>query len=190
MLSNINSDMFDQFIKNNFPIIYEYKFNGIILLLGGAIRSIILNEKIKDIDFVLLTQKKDNIRGFINNFNLDFEKNFMGGYKIHYNDLEIDIFSVNDLFDAVHYDTDFLFYDLDNHMLISCGSLNSYKKRTIKEVNRSHSLGKSEKIRTKKLIKYIKHITGSSKRVKVKQKSLLFKRIKNLLNKLKKKVSR
>ena len=68
MLNKELQEKLDKLIKEKFNIILEYKFEGRLLLYGGAIRSIILNQKINDLDFVILTQKKCEILNFIKKY--------------------------------------------------------------------------------------------------------------------------
>ena len=48
----------DVFIKEKFPFIYEYDFDGLVLLHGGAIRSLVIDDKVNDLDIAILTQGK------------------------------------------------------------------------------------------------------------------------------------
>ena len=167
------SQKLNSLIKEKFEIIYDYKFNGIVLLYGGTIRNNIMNLPIKDLDFVILTQDKCQIIDFIQKFKLSYSHNAGGGYKILYNNFTIDISSINDLIDAGIYDADMLFYDIQKHIFISCGAIRAFKNRKITEINNKNALY-SNKARLKKIIKFIKYISNSNKRVKVKQNKLLW----------------
>ena len=79
----------DILIKEKFPIIYEYKFDGIVLLFGGTIRNIIMGTPIKDLDFVILTQEKCQILDFIEKNKLKYKKNLLDSYKILWNNIKI-----------------------------------------------------------------------------------------------------
>lgn len=168
MLDKIDISKIEKAIKNNFSIIYEYKFNGLVLLYGGAIRDIIMNKKVHDFDFVILSQKKCEIEKFIKKYDLEYELNIFGGYKIKYNNIEIDMFTTDDLLDCADYDADLLFYDLDKKILIPCGPLYSYEDRTITEINKHDLALFSYKKRLNKLIEFIKYITNDDSKVKVK----------------------
>lgn len=184
MFNKINTKKIDKYLNKYFPIIYEFKFNGLILLLGGVIKNISMNKDSKDIDFVLLTDQKDNIEDFINKFDLQYTMNAFNGYKIHYNGLEIDIFAVNDLFKAGHYNTDYLFYDINRRELIPISINYSIKNNEIIEVNDFYLNTKRERARLKKQKQFINFLNDNNKKIKVKyahnQLIVLFKRfIKN-----------
>jgi len=184
------SKKIDDFVKEKFPLIYEYNFDGILLLYGGVIRNLIMDLPVKDLDFIILTQEKCQIIDFVKKYRLKYTINAGGGYKISYNDFGVDISSYNDLLDAAVYDADLIFYDVHNHMFISCGAIESFNKRVITEVNTDKEPIYSDKFRIKKIIKFIKHITNNKKKVKVRQYKLLWKykmfkkRIKLNLNKI------
>lgn len=168
MLSNIDLNKIEKVIKDNFSIIYDYKFNGLVLLYGGAIRDIIMNKEVHDFDFVILSQSDSGIKEFINKYKLEYSINIFGGYKINYNGVEVDIFSTDDLLDCADYDADLLFYDIDKKILIPCGPIHAYETRTITEINNDKEALFVYKKRLNKLIEFIKYITGSNRRVKVK----------------------
>ena len=168
------ADKIDKLIKEKFGIIYEYKFEGIVLLYGGTIKNVIMNSKIKDFDFVILTQGKCEVLDFIKKFKLRYTRNAGGGYKILWEDFSIDMFSVDDLLSAGIYDMDMLFYDIENHLFIPCGALRAIDNRTITEVNSDKEPIFSNKLRLKKIIKFMKYATKNDKRVKVKQNKVLW----------------
>lgn len=189
MLSRENASKLDELIKVRFPIIYDFKFDGIVLLYGGAIKNIIMDTDVHDLDFVILTQGECQILEFIYKFKLKYTKNAGGGYKIFYNNFTIDICSCNDLQETAIYDIDLLFYDIEQRLFIGCGVMNAIENRTITEVNDDKNPLYSNKRRVKKLIKFVKYVTNSNKRVKVKQNKLLWevkmlkRRIKVIINK-------
>lgn len=189
MLNCDNACKLDELIHVRFPIIYDFKFDGIVLLYGGSIKNIIMGSDVHDLDFVILTQGECQITEFIHKFKLKYTKNAGGGYKIFYNNFTIDICSCNDLQETAIYDIDLLFYDIEKHLFISCGVMNAIENRTITEVNDDKNALYSNKRRVKKLIKFVKYVTNSNKRVKVKQNKLLWevkmlkRRIKVIINK-------
>ena len=191
--SILNRDLanrLDEVIKDKFSVIYDYKFSGIVLLYGGAIRNTIMDGKIKDFDFVILTQGECEILDFIKRFKLRWTRNAGGGYKILWEGFEIDMFSVDDLFVAGIYDTDMLFYDIEKRTFITCGALRAIKRRVITEVNSEKEPLYSNKLRLKKIIKFIKWISNNDDKVLVRQNTLLWefkmfkKRIKLNVNKI------
>jgi len=67
-----------------------------------------------------------------------------------------------------------LFYDINNHQIISCGAIDAISKRKITEVNSTKPLLFSNKLRIEKLKYFIRYITNS-KSVKVYKNTLLWK---------------
>lgn len=170
MLNDVDVNVIDKFIHETFPIIYDFKFDGIVLLFGGSIRSLIMGEKVRDLDFVVLSQKKCEIKQFLDKYHIKYKYNVFGGYKINYNGMEIDLSTIDDLLDVATYDTDLLFFDIEKKLLIPIGATFSYKNRTITQMNFDKQPTVGDKRRLKKLIRFVKYITGSNKRVKVKRK--------------------
>lgn len=162
----------DAFIKEKFPFIYEYDFDGLVLLHGGAIRSLIMDTKVNDLDIAILTHGKCQIKEFIKRFNLNYYINAGGGYKIIYNDFSIDIFSWQDVMDIAIYDIDFICYDITHHMFIDFGARTAIENRTITEINHEKKILSINRIRLKKLIDYVKVLSGSNDSVKVNQNKL------------------
>ncbi len=127
MFENIDINKLDKSIRELFPMIYDFEFNGLILLFGGSIKDIIMNKPIKDLDFVLLTTKDGEIEKYIDKYDLKFKRNIYKGYKITYNGLDVDLTCTSDLYDAGHLSTDFLFYDIKRKVLIPMGIKNTIK---------------------------------------------------------------
>ena len=123
----------DDLIKTKFPQILNFKFDGIILLIGGAIKDVIMDKPIKDLDFTLLTNGKGNVLEFIKHNNFKYKKNKYRGYKIIHKNIEIDIDTTNDLLDVGHLNTDFLFYDAMRKQLIPIGIKQAINKKIIYE---------------------------------------------------------
>lgn len=189
MLSVDNQKKLDKFIKEKFNIIFEYNFKGRVLLYGGAVRNTLIDEKINDLDFVILTQDECEIPKFIKKYDLKYKFNMHGGYKIFYNDVVVDIYSTNDLCNAGKYNIDMLFYDVINHVFIPCGYINAIDNRKIIEQNlKEPFVFYLEKVRLKKLVDHVKHATKNSKKVKVKCSVFRWRQleIKRKLTKLKK----
>lgn len=162
----------DVFIKEKFPFIYEYDFDGLVLLHGGAIRSLVIDDKVNDLDIAILTQGKCQIKEFIKKFNLTYYINAGGGYKIVYNDFSIDIFSWQDIMDIAIYDIDYICYDIIHHSFIDFGARTAIDNRTITEVNHEKKILSINKIRLIRIIDYVKILSGSNDKVKVNQNKL------------------
>ena len=122
MFKDFDVNKIDIFLKNSFPMIFDFEFDGLLLLIGGTVKDIIMGkEDIKDLDFTLYTNGKGNVLEFINKYHLKSKRNIYRGYKITYNKLDIDITAINDLYEAGHLNTDFLFYDIKRKVLIPIG---------------------------------------------------------------------
>ena len=180
------TDKIDKAIKEKFPLIYEYEFDGIVFLYGGTYRSILMNIPINDFDFVILTQGKCQIIDFIRKFKLKYYRNFGGGYKILYNGFTIDMVSYTDLLETSMYDIGLLFYDIKRHKFISFGSFSAIENRTITERNNLKVDLYSDKVRLNKLNNFISFYLGHKNKLKIKrnlflQKCISYKKRMNLL---------
>jgi len=164
----------DNLVKEKFPIIYDYKFNGIVLLYGGALKDVIIKRITKDLDLLVITEDINEIINFIKKYKLSYSRTAFGGYKINYNNFIIDIFVTSDLYDAAVYDIDMLFYDINNHQIISCGAIDAITNKRITEINNTKPPLFTDELRLKKLKYFIQYITNS-KYIKVYENKLLFK---------------
>ena len=84
----------DNFINEKFPFIYDYEFDGIVLLCSGAIRSLIMGVPVKDLDFVLLTQKEGQIKDFVRKFKFKYvinerKNNYEKAYQLHQEQVQL-----------------------------------------------------------------------------------------------------
>lgn len=166
MFENVDIDKIDKIIHEKFPIIYEYEFNGLILLFGGAVKDIIMNRQVKDLDFILLTTKDDEIKKFVEHYNFNCKKLIYKGYKINYNDMDIDLTYTNDLFEAGHLSTDFLFFAVKRKVLIPMGIKDSIKKCTV--IDYYYQSYFRAKVRVKKAKKFIEFFQKDNKNIKFK----------------------
>lgn len=125
----------------------EQKSN--LLLFGGCIRDYYDNkfENIpRDFDIVLSNLEQD-LDSLLQNFNLIYERNKFGGYKIKIDDLEFDIWEIQntwafkekkvhykellDLNKTVFLNVDSIFYDLNRGLLFDQGFSNAITSRII-----------------------------------------------------------
>lgn len=113
----------DEFIKEKFPILYEYDFDGIIMVYGGVIKNLLMGEPVKDLDIAILSQNECQIGDFIKKYKLRFYKNMCGGYKILYNDFTVDFCTVSDYIEIIQFDIDALCYDVRGHEFICIGAM-------------------------------------------------------------------
>lgn len=174
MLNKEVTDKIDLLIKERFSIIYEYNFDGMVLLYGGANRDVVVGNDVKDLDFVILTQGECQIVDFIKKFNLKYVRNAFGGYKILYNNNEIDMFSTDDLFIATVYDSDMFFYDIHLHSFITCGVCRAVSRGVITEINNDKEPLCTDKKRLNKIINFVRMTNSDVKKVRVKQNKLLW----------------
>lgn len=170
----------DDFLKKNLDIMFEFEFNGLLFLWGGAIKSIIMDLPIRDLDFVLLTQDDENTLEFIKKFKLEYKVNGDHGYSFIYNNLLVGLSSTNDLF-CEGYNTDLVFYDIRRKQFIPFGIRYALEKRHIiiygyhgypKIEKRKHN---RERLKTAK--EFIKFMTNNNKRVRVVRKNKYYRRM-------------
>ena len=166
--------LLDNLIKEKFPIIYDYNFDGIVLLFGGAIRNTIMGSVVKDLDFVIISQNSKEIIQFIKKYNLSYTKTSFGCYKIYYKNETIDMFIVDDIMDSGFYNIDMLFYDFKSHEFINFGAIDAIESRNIIELKNKKPAIYINKFRLKKIINFIKNVTKNNKGVKVRENRLIW----------------
>ena len=141
------------YIMNHFYPAYTISKLSEIYLLGGGIRDLILAEKPKDLDFVVLGKEQENwIFDVLKKFNIKYNYNSFGGYKFEYNGTIIDLWTTNDLFSAIQYNVDGLFYNLNKDILLSL-TFDDFIKNGLKEVNSDNNIKNNREI---KLLKFEK----------------------------------
>lgn len=170
MFTKEMAEKIDKFLHDNVDIIFDFEFNGLMLLYGGAVKSLIMDVPVRDLDFVLLTQDEDNILEFINKYNLQYYIKLGYVYKIKYNGYQVDIISKKDLYNN-EYNTDFLFYDIHRKQFIPFGIRQAIEKNQViildyygypRKVKRKHM--RERMIKAKKFIQFM---NKSNKKVKV-----------------------
>ena len=150
----------ENYIKNHFYPAYTISVLCPIYLLGGAIRDLIYAKKPKDLDFVVIG--KENLEflfQLFDKFNIRHSYNKLGGFKFYYNNIEIDLWVSDDLFSAIQYNVDGLFFDLKNNSLISL-TFADFIDNGLKLVNNQKNI---ENGREKKLIKFEKQFKKDNK---------------------------
>ena len=154
-------------IKNslidNFPQILKYDFKNPTYMIGDSIKDIMLSKKYKDFDFIQLSNSKYEIIDFINHNQFNTIKNSFGNDKIILDNLTVDFFKVNDLFDILEFDYDGLIYDIVNDRLIYCGYTNSINNKYATKINWNTThphIDRIDKINSKisEIIKYKKGV--------------------------------
>lgn len=129
----LDHNIIDAYLHNNLEIIYD-NFTSSIYLIGGSIKDLVLNQEVRDIDIVVLSDDDSEIKSFIDKYNLQYQKNNFNGYKIKYGDLEIDIWNSNDLYKCIIYNYDGLFYDIKNSLFIPFGFFDAIETKELKQL--------------------------------------------------------
>ena len=143
----------ENYIKNHFHPAYTISTLCPIYLLGGAIRNLIYAKKPKDLDFVVLGRENfDLILQVFEKFHIEYSLNRFGGFKFKYENTKVDLWLSNDLFSAMQYNVDGLFFDLKTNSLLSL-TFDDFITNGLKLVNNDNNI---EKGREKKLIKFEK----------------------------------
>lgn len=181
MFSKELADKIDKFLHENLEIMFEFEFNGLLLLYGGALRGYIMDIPIKDYDFFVLTQEEANLLEFLKKYNINYEKNYNHGYKFTYNNLKVGLNSTNDLYNVCGYNTDFLFYDIHRKQFIPIGIKNAVEKRKIIIYEYygypSYECRMALKNRLKKHKEYIQFLSNDEKPVRVIKKNKYYRRL-------------
>ncbi|MBD9085640.1 hypothetical protein EGP64_03115, partial [bacterium] len=83
-------------------------------------------------------------------YNINFAYNRFGGYKINYHGTQIDLWTNNDLYSAIQYNVDGLFFYLNDNILLSF-TFDDFKKNGLRLINKDNNI---EKGRKEKLIQF------------------------------------
>lgn len=173
-------DKIDSFLHKNCDIIFDFEFNGLLLLFGGAVPSLIMDLPVNDIDIVLLTQEDDNVLKFMKKYNLDYKMKSNYVYEFKYNNYSIDLSVTNDLFNC-GYNTDLLFYDIHRKQIIPIGIKRAIDKRLIEIYGyRGYpkiQIRKHMKKRLEKAKKFIKFMNNDNAFVRVNRKNKYYLRL-------------
>lgn len=140
-----------RYINKNFYPAYVISRLAPIYLVGGAIRDLINAREPKDLDFVVLGN--DNIEWVLevlNKFSIKYEFNRFGGFKFVYEGKSIDLWTTKDLFSAMQYNVDGLFFDLKSNSLVSF-TFNDFCENGLKLVNEENNIVKGREL---KLVKF------------------------------------
>lgn len=112
-------DRLDKYITKYFYITKIISNLTQVYLVGGAIRDLMYGKSPKDLDFVVLGNSNNEfILQVFEKFNIKYELNKLGGFKIEYNNMIIDIWTTEDLLEAIQYNLDGLLYNLNSKMMI------------------------------------------------------------------------
>ena len=132
---NKNTYKIDSYINKSFNCLYKHDFESEIYLIGGAVRSLLIDKTPKDLDVVIVSDSSKEIEDFIEKFNLNYSKNSFGGFKISHNGIQVDIWATNDLFKAIQYNLDGLFYNLKTKKITSMGYFDGIENKKLFVMN-------------------------------------------------------
>lgn len=150
----------EKYIKNHFYPAYIIAKLCPVYLLGGGIRDLIYAKKPKDLDFVIIGKENlDWVMQVFEKLGIKYSLNSFGGFKFVYNDTEIDLWLSDDLFSAIQYNIDGLFFDLKSNLLLSL-TFEDFVNNGLKLVNSDNNI---EKGREKKLIEFEEKIRMDDK---------------------------
>lgn len=135
------------YIKKNFYPAYAISQLAPVYLVGGAIRDLMYAEKPKDLDFVVLGQENiEWVRMVMEKFGICYEFNRFGGFKFSYNGVAVDLWLAEDLFSAMQYNVDGLFFDLRNHSLLSL-TFDDFLQNGVRLVNCENNIEKGRELK-------------------------------------------
>lgn len=157
-------DKISFYLKANFPEIYDHDFNGTVYLCGGAVKDIILgHEPIKDLDFVIYDpdSKHDNtdILKFAKDNNFLIINNYFGDLKLIRQDYsqKIDIWHITNFRNAMKYNMDGLFYDIQKRTFTSIEFMSGLKKGILLPVN--NAFNESDERNYRRVNKFMNYLS-------------------------------
>lgn len=149
-----------KYINNHFYPAYTISSLAPIYLLGGSIRDLILAKEPNDLDFIVLGKEHlDWVLKVLKKYNIEYKLNKLGGYKFNYEGTKIDLWFNDDLFSAIQYNVDGLFFDLRTNSLLSL-TFDDFINNGLREVNQNNNI---ENGREKKLIIFQKEYLNKIK---------------------------
>ena len=181
MFTKEDVEKIDKVLREKISIIFDFEFDGLILLSGGAVKEIIMEKPWKDLDFVLLTQNKGNAKEFLDKYKIKYEiAKYSKAYLFCYNGVSADIYITNDLYSVGNLNTDKLFYDIKRKELIPIGIKYALSKNQIVEIYYGGYFKIKQRI--KKAKKFINYMNKNNKKVKVRYNyNRFFKLLRSLL---------
>lgn len=142
-----------KYITNHFYPAYIISRLAPIYLVGGSIRDLICAKIPKDMDFVVLGKEQlDWVLKVLKAFHINYDLNRFGGYKFTYQNTKIDLWLTEDLFSAMQYNVDELYFDLRTNSLLSF-TFDDFRMNGLNIINPKNNI---EKGREKKLVEFEK----------------------------------
>lgn len=128
-----------------------------IYLVGGSIHDLIYAKQPKDLDFVVLGKNnQDWILEVLEKYSIPYQLNKLGGYKLLYQGMKIDLWLSDDLFSSIQYNVDGILFELQTNRLVSL-TFEDFTHHNLKEVNPENNI---ENGRKEKLIEFANSYLG------------------------------
>ena len=170
----------DKILRKKMSVMFDFDFNGLLLLCGESLRKIMMNEKIDDYNFILLTLEKDNVQEFFEKFKLRYESLSNNEYEFTYNNVKANMIIINDLTFGATLSTDFLFYDIQRKQFIPVGIKYAVQYKKIYDLSYMYSSDDYQKddlkAKEEEAKKFIQFLRGDNKRIRVIRKNRLWRR--------------
>lgn len=174
----------DKFLRKKFDIMYDFKFDGLLLFYGDSLRRVMMDLPVSEYTFILHNMDKDNVLDFFHKFKLNYDKVSDNEYTFTYKKNSIRLFVLNDLIKCSSLSIDFLFYDLQRQYFIPFGIKHILKTRKIhdlKYVRPAMIKDGLDVIEKRKVAKqFVQYLRGDKKRVRI----ITNGRLKNMIRKL------
>lgn len=154
-----HTPLLQDFLTMNLPRLYQLVDSGVpTFLVGSSVKGIMLNSDFGDIDIVILSPTAEPIREFIIRNGLEYDRNSFGGYRVFYNNIKLDMWHLDDLYYAIEFNLDGLFYHLNSNTVIPVGFVKGVKDDTLEQVCKDvkHPNIHKSIARRRQLLKYFK----------------------------------
>ena len=147
-----SAELINKAFYEYFNIFSQFKLDGKPYILGGFLRDTLIKKDAKDLDIVVLNGNRQNILNNIKRLNLEYDLNSFGDYKISCDGKKIDIWPVNNLIEAIEFNIDGLFYDINESKFVDLGFIDAMEVNKIIKINALNHPNPNHD-RTKKIIK-------------------------------------
>lgn len=129
-----------KYVLDKCPLANAFSNYVPVFLLGGAIRDLMYAKEPKDLDFMILDSRfEDLIPKALERLNIEYKFNRFGGYKFVSNGIEVDLWANDDMFSAIEYNVDGLFFDLGKNELVSL-TFDDFIKNGLIKVNDNNNI--------------------------------------------------